>query len=141
MHPHRFTHSRCVFYLTCRVDMLRYFWRLMYNNIYCLYANGGSLSQIAYSFLYVTACQMIFENSKSFHLKDEKGEVNLHTRFQFSCLGSLCGTRFDAIIEEGSSTVRTACIVRDTNFEKNISETVGWVTGTEKDIPKMATRN
>ncbi len=97
------------------------------DSIFCLYTDGGSLSTHARNFLYATACRMIFKGEKSFSFKDKNAEINLRTKLQFSCIGSLAGTHFTGTIEEGDRTIRTAFIVRNTDFEKNLDRTRDWV--------------
>lgn len=101
------------------------------DSIFCLYTDGGALSTHARNFLYATACRMIFKGEKSFHLTDENAEINLRTKFQYSCIGSLAGTHFTGTIEEGDLTIRTAFIIRNTDFERNIHNTRDWVPMTK----------
>lgn len=111
------------------------------DSIFCLYTDGGALSSHARNFLYATACRMIFKGEKSFCFKGENTEINLRTKFQFSCIGSLAGTHFTGTIEEGSRTIRTAFIIRNTDFERNIHNTLDWVPITKNDLASKSSMN
>lgn len=97
---------------------------------------GGPLTDDARSLLYQIACHMFKTEEKSYSYADEDEEVlvNVRTKFNFACMGTISGTEFNAVVEGQGRTIRTRFLVREFDVQK-VPPTARWMRGSPATSP------
>lgn len=101
-------------------------------DLYCLSVAGGVIDSETGKELVRTAMNMILEHTNKKHVEIHNGVLALETQFKETRIGTHAGFKFEAVIEQGSETIRATFIVRPHKDPDWLVENAVW-----HKIPKV----
>lgn len=97
----------------------------MRDKIYCLMTSSVSLSGRMADVLFDTACEMIKDDSRRKHFRDDDFEGLITTSFNSQLLSSISGTEFFAEVESELGKGKVKFLVREADAK--IRNELAWV--------------